>query len=132
MSSVSLASRASSAARSSASLRVAMPVATASRKPLIRGPSTWRSSGLILPSVFSSVVTLPCLPSASTRTASSASRLAADSIAAISWPRRPLLAHDGGFHRGVYLIPDEDVDAVCLGEAGDQALAMLDEACEQV
>ncbi len=56
------------------------PRSTASRRRWMRGPSAWRSSGVMPPSVFSSAVTSPCLPKAATRTASSAGMSAAARI----------------------------------------------------
>src|SRR5688500_7380758 len=77
MSSVSVASRRSTSAASSASLRAAIASVTASRKAWMRGPSLWRCSGVMPPSVFKSWVTAPCLPIAAPRAAASAARSAA-------------------------------------------------------
>src|SRR3954452_10711090 len=81
-STVSLLRRASSAAAPNASLRAAIAVVTRSFKPLIAGPCTLRSSGVMAPSVFSSADTEPLLPSADTRTASSAASSLAEVTAA--------------------------------------------------
>ena len=54
----------------SASLRVAIAAVTRSFNPLIAGPCTLRSSGVMVPRVLSSADTEPLLPSAATRTAS--------------------------------------------------------------
>ena len=83
---VSLASRCSSAAPLSASRRAAIAAVTASLRPLISGPFTLRSSGDILPSVASSAEIEPFLPSADTRTASSAASSAVASTMRISSP----------------------------------------------
>src|SRR6185312_130791 len=56
-------------------------VLTRSRRPLIRGPCALRSSALMPPSVFSNSLTLPFLPSAATRTVSSAASSEAVAIA---------------------------------------------------
>jgi hypothetical protein len=61
---------------------VEMAAATRSRRPLISGPCTRRSSGLIEPSDFRRSEMAPVLPSASTRTASSAARSAAPAMRA--------------------------------------------------
>ena len=61
------------------SVTAAIAAVTASRRLWIRGPVAWRLSGDMPPSVLSSPVTAPCLPSVWTRTASSASRLSAAS-----------------------------------------------------
>src|SRR3954469_5199543 len=68
----SAARRCSSAASPSASLRVAIAPWTLSRSPLISGPLALRSSGVMAPRVFRSSETVPFLPSAEMRTASSA------------------------------------------------------------
>ena len=83
-STVSVVSRASSAAAASASLAAAIAAVTRSFRPLIAGPCTLRSSGVIAPSVLSSADTEPLLPSAATRTASSAASSLADATAASS------------------------------------------------
>ena len=57
---------------------------TLSRRPLMRGPRSLRSSGVMAPRVFRSSETAPFLPSAATRTASSA----ASSPAAATWSSR--------------------------------------------
>src|SRR4051812_12948892 len=80
-STVSVASRASSAAPFSASRRAAIAAVTRSFKPLISGPCSLRCSGVIPLSVLSSADTDPLLPSADTRTASSAASSEAASIA---------------------------------------------------
>src|SRR6185437_915934 len=61
-----------SAALPSASLRAKIAALTRSFRPLIAGPCVLRSSGVIEPSVLSSADTEPLLPSAATRTPSSA------------------------------------------------------------
>ena len=80
-STVSVASRASSAAPLKLSLRALSAALTRSFSPLIAGPCALRSSGVMPPSVFSSAVTEPLLPSARTRTASSAASSAAAAMA---------------------------------------------------
>src|SRR5215475_14053113 len=82
-STVSLLSRASSAASPSADLRSLIACVTRSLRPLISGPWALRCSGVMAPSVLSSADTEPLLPSAATRTASSA----ASSFAAAIAPR---------------------------------------------
>src|SRR5215470_14907619 len=76
-STVSVLSRWSSAADFSASRRAASASVTRSLRPLINGPWVLRSSGVIAPSVRRSADTEPLLPSAATRTASSAASSAA-------------------------------------------------------
>ncbi len=83
-STVSVASRASMAASRSSALRALIAAVTRSRRPLIAGPMTWRSSGVILPSVFSCSDTEPFLPMAPTRTASIAASSAAAAMSAIN------------------------------------------------
>src|SRR3954471_1669823 len=77
---VSDASRASSAADFRMSRRAASARVTLSFARLILAPSLLRSSGDILPSVASSAEIEPFLPSAATRTASSAPSSDADAI----------------------------------------------------
>ena len=60
----SAARRCSSAASASASLRVAIAPWTLSRSPLMSGPFSLRSSGVMAPSVFRRSETAPFLPSA--------------------------------------------------------------------
>jgi hypothetical protein len=67
-STVSRASRSVMAASLSSVLRAAMASATRALRPLIAGPASWRSSGVILPRPLSSSDTEPFLPSAATRT----------------------------------------------------------------
>src|SRR6516162_2203478 len=86
MSMVSPASRCSRAAPLSASRRAAIAAVTASFRPLISGPLTLRASGDILPSVASSAEMEPFLPSADTRTASSAASSAVASTMRINSP----------------------------------------------
>ena len=62
-------------------VRAAIAAVTRSFRPLIAGPLVLRSSGVIAPSVFSSAETEPFLPSAATRTASSAASSPAAAIA---------------------------------------------------
>src|SRR4029077_2260332 len=81
-STVSVARRALSAAAANASFAVAMAPVTRSFKPLMAGPCTLRSSGVIVPSVLSSAETEPLLPSAEMRTASSAASSLAEATAA--------------------------------------------------
>src|SRR6185295_9907635 len=81
-STVSLVRRASSEASLSASLRVASAAVTRSFSALINAPWLLRSSALMPPSVRSSAETEPVLPSAPTRTASSAGSSAAWATAA--------------------------------------------------
>ena len=80
---VSEASRASSAADFRMSRRAVSACVTVSLARLIAAPCVLRSSGDILPSVDSSAEIEPFLPSAATRTASSA----ASSPAAAIWLR---------------------------------------------
>src|SRR3954452_1432516 len=80
-STVSVLSRASSAAPFSASRRAAIAAVTRSFKPLMSGPCSLRCSGVMEPSVFSSADTEPLLPSADTRTLSSAASSDAPAIA---------------------------------------------------
>src|SRR5215203_3940971 len=75
----SAARRRSSAASASASLRVAIAAWTLSRSPLMSGPFSLRSSGVMAPSVFRRSETTPFLPSADTRSASSAASSGAPS-----------------------------------------------------
>src|SRR5271166_2250056 len=75
-STVSVLRRASSAALRSSSLRAARAAARRSLSPLMRGPCSLRSSGLIEPSVLSNAETDPLLPMAAMRMVS---------IAASSW-----------------------------------------------
>ena len=82
----SAARRCSSAASASASLRVAIAPWTLSRRPLMSGPFSLRSSGVMAPSVFRSSETAPFLPSAETRTASSAASSGAPSTCAEQVP----------------------------------------------
>ena len=78
-------SLASSVAAASLSFAAAMAAVTRSLNPLIAGPWTLRSSGVMVPSVFSSADTEPLLPSAATRTASNvASSFAEATLARIS------------------------------------------------
>src|SRR5689334_2776708 len=72
--------RASSVAFLSASRRAVSASVTRSLRPLISGPLDLRSSGVIAPSVRSSAETEPLLPSAATRTASSAASSEAPAI----------------------------------------------------
>src|SRR5690606_18823766 len=44
----------------------------------------------------------------------------------------PLLAHDRMLHRGVWLEPDQHLDAILAGEARDGALPMLMDPLHQV
>src|SRR6266571_758177 len=81
-STLSILSRAARARSLSTARRAAMAAATRSFTALICAPLTLRSSGVIVPSVFSSSETAPFLPSAPTRTASSA----ASSVAAATAP----------------------------------------------
>src|SRR6185312_4554270 len=81
-STVSLLSRASSATAPNSSLRTAIAAVTRSFKPLIAGPCTLRWSGVMVPSVFNSADTEPLLPSAPTRTCSSAASSLAEATAA--------------------------------------------------
>src|SRR6476646_11025429 len=84
-STVSPARRASSAAAPSSSLRAAIAAVARSFRPLIAGPCSLRSSGVMPPSVLSSAETEPLLPNAATRTASSAaSSLAAAMLCRLS------------------------------------------------
>src|ERR1700722_10009788 len=85
---VSAARRCSRAAPLSASRRAAIAAVIRSLRPLISGPRSLRSSGDILPSVASSAEIEPFLPSAATRTASSAASSAAVSIMRVSSPSR--------------------------------------------
>src|SRR6185312_3839275 len=71
-STLSVFSRASSAAFLSVSRRAAMASVTRSFRPLIFGPCALRSSGVMPPSVLSNADTEPLFPSAATRTDSSA------------------------------------------------------------
>ena len=80
-STVSVLSRASSAACSSALRRTFSASVTRSFSPLISGPCSLRSSAVMPPSVLSSAETEPLLPSAPTRTASSAASSEALAIA---------------------------------------------------
>src|SRR2546423_696692 len=80
-STVSVLSRASSAAPFNASRRAAIAAVTRSFKPLISGPCSLRCSGVMPPSVLSSADTEPLLPSAPTRTASSAASSDAPAMA---------------------------------------------------
>ena len=73
-SSRSAARRASSSAASSTARRAVSAACTRSRSPLIRPPCSRRSSGVMAPRDFSRPDTTPDLPSAATRTASSAAR----------------------------------------------------------
>ena len=77
-------SRASRAASVSASRLARIAPCTRSRRPLMRGPRSRRSSGVIAPSVLRSSETLPFLPRAATRRAS---RLASSPARSIC-PRR--------------------------------------------
>src|SRR5216684_119854 len=90
-STVSVLSRASSACALSSSLRAAIAVLTSSFSPWMSGPCCLRSSGLIVPSLFSNSEIAPFLPSAETRTLSSAASSAAAATAAriraSSWRR---------------------------------------------
>src|SRR5579862_917921 len=80
------ASRTGSVASPSATLRSAIAVLTLSLRPLMAGPCALRSSGVMAPSVFSSAVIEPLLPSAATRNDSSAaSSLAAATAASRSF-----------------------------------------------
>src|SRR5712691_1323552 len=81
-STVSVLSRALSVWSFSASRRAAMAAVTRSFSPLMSGPCCLRSSGDIVPSVLSSADTEPLLPSAATRTASSAASSDAPFISA--------------------------------------------------
>ena len=102
-SSRSVASRRSSSASSSAALRAAIAAVTASRSAWIFGAfGRARARRPSRPAIFSSAVTSPDLPSAATRTASSAARSAA---AAMSASKRGLERVDGhasflGLERG--------------------------------
>ena len=84
-STVSVFSRASSAAAFSASRRAAIAAVTRSFSPLISGPCSLRCSGVMPPSVFNSADTAPLLPSAATRTLSSAASSDAAVISAESF-----------------------------------------------
>ncbi len=94
---VSEASRASSAADFRMSRRAVSACVTLSLARLIAAPCVLRSSGDILPSVDSSAEIEPFLPSAATRTASSA----ASSPAAAMWLR----ISDSSVARSVMAIP---------------------------
>src|SRR6266852_4776138 len=80
-STVSVLRRRSSAASLSAARRAAIAAVTRSLSPLMSGPCSRRSSGVIVPSVLSSAETEPLLPSAATRAASSAASSAAAAMA---------------------------------------------------
>src|SRR5262245_22415061 len=95
---VSVLSLASSAAVASLSFAAAMATVTRSFNPLMAGPWTFRSSGVIVPRVFRSAETEPLLPSAATRTASSvASSFAEATLARISCSSDPMF--DMAHHR---------------------------------
>ncbi len=81
-SSVSVASLRSSSAASSPALRASTAPAIAARADWIAGACACRSSGVILPSVFNNWLTQPCLPTASTRNASSTVASGAAAMAA--------------------------------------------------
>src|SRR5689334_8127384 len=102
---VSFASRASSAADFSTSRRSDKACVTLSLARLIAAPCVLRSSGDILPSVASSAEIEPFLPSAATRTASSA----ISSPAPATWFR----ISDSSWARSVMAIPfDQDAKPV--------------------
>src|SRR5690554_2509421 len=82
---VSLARRASSAASSSTWRRSARALPSASRTRLMPAPAALRSSAGSPPSPLSNAVTLPCLPSRDTLSASSASGVAAAAMSASAW-----------------------------------------------
>src|SRR5262249_27420188 len=97
-STVSVLSLASSAAAASLSFAAAMATVIRSFNPLIAGPWTFRSPGVIVPSVFRSAEPEPLLPSAATRTASSvASSFAEATLARISCSSVPIF--DMAHHR---------------------------------
>ncbi len=79
---------ASSAAASSAARRSPIWAATRSRRPLRRGPSIRRSSGLMPARFLRRPETTPLLPSASRRIASRAGRSAAAPMRVESWASR--------------------------------------------
>ena len=79
----SLASRRFRSAVSRSAFLPASADVMLSRSPLMMGPWVCRSSGDMLPMVFSSAETLPCLPSAAIRTASNESSVSAESMAPI-------------------------------------------------
>src|SRR4029079_3489998 len=120
-STVSVARRASSAAPLKLSRRALSAALTRSLSPLIAGPCTLRSSGESPPSVFSSAVTEPLLPSAETRTDSSAvsseaaamaleisvSRAAMSVTARLLWPSWP----SGRFRQGCLGLLDDGLEA---------------------
>src|SRR5581483_743904 len=123
-STVSVLSRASSAAVFSASRRAAMAVVMRSLSPLIAGPCALRSSGVMPPSVLSSADTEPLLPSAATRTASSAVSSAAAAMALVSslssLPMSDILAGALRRQRGLGLFHDRlERRRLADGEVGE-------------
>src|SRR5262245_60460945 len=80
-STASLLRRTSSVASASPALRAAIAAVTRSLRPLMSGPCCLRSSGVMAPSVFNSADTVPLLPSAATRIASSAGSSGAAAMA---------------------------------------------------
>ncbi len=83
-STVSRARRSAIARSRNSPLRSEISACISSLSALIAAPRVWRSSGLMLPSVFRSSETHPFLPKAATRTASTAaSSLAAEMSAMI-------------------------------------------------
>ncbi|MNV85419.1 hypothetical protein D3C71_1793810 [compost metagenome] len=84
MSTVSRARRSAIAWSFSADLRAVIASATVVFSALIWAPRVWRSSGVIVPSVFKSSEIEPFLPSAPTRTASIDPSSPAASISASS------------------------------------------------
>src|SRR5215510_4945560 len=81
-STVSVLSRASSAASPRASVRCEIDSVTRSLRPLITGPCVLRSSADIVPSVLSNAETEPFFPSAAIRTASSVASSCAEATLA--------------------------------------------------
>ena len=83
----------------------AIAAVTRSLRPLISGPLTLRSSGVMPPSVLSSADTEPLLPSADTRTASSAASSAAPwtapSNSCSSWAMSATRVHSGNIKKSV-------------------------------
>src|SRR5690606_37531660 len=88
MSTVSALRRASSAAALRVALLASIRPAISTLRPLIAGPALLRSSAVMEPSEASNAETLPFLPKAATRTASSAASSPAAAMAADRSVRR--------------------------------------------
>src|SRR2546423_3326964 len=128
-STVSVLSRASSACALRTSLRAAIAALTSSLRPLISGPFRFRSSALMLPSIFSTSEIAPFLPSAATRTLSSAASsgpaATAPRILLASWSRSDF-SSDMGLLDGREVVTARSACRQARGRCGAEAMPRHD------